>query len=176
MATEYLPNSSIQRYFFTAFANPRTVADGVLNSSTTVTSATAAFTSSDVGAGITGTGIPGSTTIASVTNATTVVISASATATSSGVSLTVTRTNPLAIAAFQAALLADWGPSGTVSHQLPSTFQVLVNSNTPGQALVLISNNLIIPVNQGDSLGYNGGNWQVVSAANIAALYTQTSI
>lgn len=67
----------------------RTVADGVLNSSTTVTSATAAFTSADVGATVTGTGIPTGTLIASVTNGTTVVLTQAATATASGVSLTI---------------------------------------------------------------------------------------
>jgi hypothetical protein len=67
----------------------RTVADGVLNSTTTVTSATAAFTSDDLGSYITGTGIASGTYIAGVTNATTVTLSAAATATASGVSLTV---------------------------------------------------------------------------------------
>jgi hypothetical protein len=68
----------------------RTVTDGVTNSTTTVTSATAAFGSSDVGAAITGAGIPAGTTIASVTNATTAVMSASATATASAVHISIT--------------------------------------------------------------------------------------
>lgn len=67
----------------------RSVADGVLNSTTTVTSATAAFTAADVGSQVIGTGIPVGATIASVTNGTTVVLSAAATATSSGVSLQI---------------------------------------------------------------------------------------
>lgn len=72
-------------------ADARTVTDGVTTAaSTTVTSATAAFTAGDVGAGITGGSIPAGTTIASVTNATTVVISAAATAAGTAVSLTVT--------------------------------------------------------------------------------------
>jgi hypothetical protein len=71
----------------------RSVADGVLNSTTTVTSATAAFVAGDVGSYITGTGIPAGATIASVTNGTTVIISVAATATASGVSLTITRYN-----------------------------------------------------------------------------------
>lgn len=71
----------------------RVVTDGATtNTSTTLTSATAAFTSNDVGAAITGTGIPALTTIASVTNATTVVLSAAATATATGVTVTVVRT------------------------------------------------------------------------------------
>lgn len=70
--------------------NSRTVKDGATtNTSTNVTSATAAFDSGDVGKKITGTGIPANTTISSVTNATTVVISAAATATATGVTITV---------------------------------------------------------------------------------------
>jgi hypothetical protein len=67
----------------------RTVTDGVLNSTTTVTSATAAFTSQDVGANVIGTGVPLGATIASVTNSTTVVLSAAATATNTGVTLQI---------------------------------------------------------------------------------------
>jgi len=67
----------------------RSVADGVLNSTTTVTSATAAFTALDVGQGIAGAGIPAGAYIVTVTNGTTVVISAAATATGSGVTLTI---------------------------------------------------------------------------------------
>lgn len=59
------------------------------NADATLTSATAAFTSDDVGKGITGAGIPVATTILSVTNATTIEMSASATATASGVSVTI---------------------------------------------------------------------------------------
>lgn len=70
----------------------RTVADGATNSNTTVTSATAAFISADIGATIAGIGIPSGTTIASVTNGTTVVLSQAATATATGVTLTITRT------------------------------------------------------------------------------------
>jgi hypothetical protein len=71
-------------------ANQRTVADGVLNTTTTVTSATAVFVSaSDAGKAISGVGIPAGTTIASVTNATTIVLSAAATASTSGVTLTI---------------------------------------------------------------------------------------
>jgi hypothetical protein len=69
----------------------RTVTDGVLNSTTTVTSATAAFTAADVGAVVTATGVPAGTTIASRTNATTVVLSAAATATATGVTVKIER-------------------------------------------------------------------------------------
>lgn len=65
----------------------RSVTDGVTASNTTLTSATAAFTSADVGAVVSGAGIPIGTTIASVTNGTTAVMSAAATATASSVTV-----------------------------------------------------------------------------------------
>lgn len=74
----------------TGTAATRTVADGVLNSTTTVTSATAAFTTADVGCYITGTGIPANTKISTRVSATQITLSAAATATASGVSLTIT--------------------------------------------------------------------------------------
>lgn len=68
----------------------RTVTDGATTaSSTTVTSATAAFTADDVGATISGGSIPAGTSISSVTNGTAVVISAAATATATAVSVTI---------------------------------------------------------------------------------------
>lgn len=71
---------------------PRTPTDGVTtNGSAVVTSATALFNGSDIGAGISGTGIPASTTILSVQSATSATMSANATATASGVSITVSR-------------------------------------------------------------------------------------
>jgi hypothetical protein len=66
----------------------RTVNDGVLNGSTTVTSATAGFVAADVGRVVTGNGIPNGTTISSVTDGTTIVLSTAATATATGVTLT----------------------------------------------------------------------------------------
>lgn len=67
----------------------RTVTDGVTNTTTTVTSATAAFNAADVGRAVTGTDIPAATTIASVTNATTIVLSQAATGSHSGNTLTI---------------------------------------------------------------------------------------
>ncbi len=67
----------------------RTVSDAVTNGTTTLTSATAAFVAADVGAEISGTNIPGETTIASVTNGTTIVMSAAATGSGSGGALTI---------------------------------------------------------------------------------------
>lgn len=77
----------------------KTVTDGVTNTDTSLVSATAAFVSTDVGTTVTGTGIPGGTTIASVTNATTVVLSAPTTATATGVTfLMVLRPTPMQLA------------------------------------------------------------------------------
>lgn len=67
------------------------VSDGVTAVSTTVTSATAAFTQADVGATISGGTIPYGATIASVTNSTTVIISAPATAVATAVPLLIGR-------------------------------------------------------------------------------------
>jgi VCBS repeat-containing protein len=70
----------------------RSVTDGAsTNGSTTVTSATAAFAAADVGASISGPGIPASSRIASVTNATTATITQASTATATGVRLEITR-------------------------------------------------------------------------------------
>lgn len=87
-STIYAPSQWTTGYTW-LLANRRTVSDGVLNTTTTVTSATAVFTSADVGKAISGTGIPVGTTISSITNATTVVLSAAATATASGVALVI---------------------------------------------------------------------------------------
>jgi hypothetical protein len=82
--------------------NPsRSVTDGVTTSaSPTVTSATAAFTTADVGRGITGAGIPAATFVGAINSATSIGLSSSATtntpvnatATATGVTLTLART------------------------------------------------------------------------------------
>jgi hypothetical protein len=69
---------------------PRTVTDGVTTStSATVTSATANFTTNDIGRTISGAGIPANSTIITINSGTSVVISANATATATAVSLTI---------------------------------------------------------------------------------------
>jgi prepilin-type N-terminal cleavage/methylation domain-containing protein len=66
----------------------RSVNDGVtVNGNTTVVSPTVAFTAADVGASISGDGIPGGTTITSVTSGSAAVISAAASATGTGITL-----------------------------------------------------------------------------------------
>lgn len=68
----------------------RTVTDGVTtNNSTTVTSATASFTSADIGKSITGANLPPGTAIASVSNSTTVVVTSPATGNGTGIALTI---------------------------------------------------------------------------------------
>lgn len=81
---------SVRPFMFQFRRTPtRVVTDGVLNSTTTLTSATAAFLASDVGSAISGTGIPAGTTIAARASATSITLSQAATATASGVTLTI---------------------------------------------------------------------------------------
>lgn len=61
------------------------------NASKTVTSATGAFTSADIGIPISGTGIPGGAVVQKINSGTSVDISEAATATGAGVSITLTR-------------------------------------------------------------------------------------
>lgn len=68
--------------------------DGVENTDTSFTSATAAFTASDLGQPIVGSGIPAGTIIATVTNATTLVLSAATTHTGTGVTFRLPSRNP----------------------------------------------------------------------------------
>jgi hypothetical protein len=67
----------------------RTVADGVTNSTTTVTSATAAFTENDIGKPISGTDMPAGATIVAVASATSITISANATGTGTAKALVI---------------------------------------------------------------------------------------
>lgn len=68
----------------------RVVTDAATTSaSPTLTSATGAFVANDVGAPVSGTGIPAATTIIAVVNSTTATMSANASATGSGVTVTI---------------------------------------------------------------------------------------
>lgn len=72
-----------------SYPNSRTVSDAVTTSgSATLTSATAAFSSADIGASVAGVNIPTGTTIQSVSNSTTVTLSANATASTSNAMVT----------------------------------------------------------------------------------------
>jgi len=95
-------------YSFTA---ARTVTDGhTTNLSTTVTSATAAFVTGDVGAPIVGTNIPAGATIATRVSGTQITISAAATGTTTTATLTIA-TFP---ANSSAGLAAAGGTSGII--------------------------------------------------------------
>src|SRR6266702_2945044 len=67
----------------------RVVTDGVTNSTTTVTSATASFAAGDLGRPISGSGIPTGSVITAFSSSTSVTISAPATASASGLTLTL---------------------------------------------------------------------------------------
>lgn len=69
--------------------NSRSVRDAVTATDTSLVSASAAFSSADVGKAVTGTDIFAGTTISSVTNATTVVLSHATTATATGETVTI---------------------------------------------------------------------------------------
>lgn len=74
----------------TGVPTTRTVADGVTNGTTTITSATLAFVAGDVGRLITGSAdLPANVYIASVTNSTTAVLSVAATGTHSSQTFTL---------------------------------------------------------------------------------------
>lgn len=83
-----------------AGASIRSVADGVTtSSSTTITSATLAFVSSDIGKAITGTGITAGTTIAGITSGTSATLSAAATASGSSITFTIYKNKVTTISA-----------------------------------------------------------------------------
>lgn len=149
-ATQFLPLTiTAQALSYVRYAT-RSVSDGVLNSSTTVTSATAAFTSADVGASISGTGIPVNATISSVTNGTTVVISSAATATSSGVTLTIVQTATLAVGPLATALNSAFGATaGNIQCVVDQT------SGKTTNALVIVNDNVVFSVPLGSWVGYN---------------------
>lgn len=72
-----------------SYPSSRTISDAVETSgSATLTSATAAFTATDIGISVAGVNIPAGTTIQSVTNSTNVVLSGNATATSANGTVT----------------------------------------------------------------------------------------
>lgn len=81
--------SNTATHVYSTASPTRTVTDGVLNTTTTLTSASATFTSADVGRLVTGAGIPTGTVITSVTNGSTAVMSGAATLSGTGRSVTV---------------------------------------------------------------------------------------
>lgn len=91
----------------------RSVSDGVLDSTETVRSATAAFTQHDRGSVLSGTGIPAGARIVAVVDAQTVTLDQAATATASGVALT---------------LASDYSPS-TIAQQVVTGYNVAYDLN-----------------------------------------------
>lgn len=87
-STTYRPSQMGTSYGW-KMTSYRTVSDAVTNGTTTLTSATAFFTSSDVGKDLAGDRILAGATIASVTNSTTIVMSAAATGSGSGGALKI---------------------------------------------------------------------------------------
>lgn len=99
----------------------RGVSNGVtVSGSTTVTSATIAFTANDVGSTLSGTGIPVGATIVSINSATSCVISTAATASASSVTITISsgfgidQTIGTPYTGGQAIIDSDYIPIGTV--------------------------------------------------------------
>lgn len=95
------------------------------NASAAISSLSACFSSSDVGATITGTNIPGSTTISSVQDAGHATMSANATASGSNIAFTITRSSVnttfwAALASSKTVNLGDTVtvPSGSLTDQL----------------------------------------------------------
>ena len=113
----------------------RLVTDGVLTSgSTTITSATAVFSSADVGRVISGIGILAGTTITAVTNATTATMSAPPTTTAIGVSTTITN-NPGPVVpngSYTLSVVSNGGldvqPGGTMAD--PSYLKSIISSGS----------------------------------------------
>jgi lysophospholipase L1-like esterase len=97
----------------------RTVADGVLASNTTVTSATASFQTTDVGKSIIGVGIPAGTTITARASTTSITISAAATLTVTGVGLSIMTAIPAVNTTTDDALIVDC-TAGPADIQMPS--------------------------------------------------------
>lgn len=124
---------------------PRTVTDGVTTSgSAIVTSSTASFTDADIGAKITGTGIPSLTTIISKQSGTSVTLSANATATATGVSLTITPVidydlyfslgNDKLIVSYK-AIVSGACVTKYDKWLIPAPFDVVVNTDSGGTPL-----------------------------------------
>ncbi len=111
---------------FVTYPDSRSVADATTTSgSTTVTSASANFTASDVGSSVAGVNIASGTSIQSVTNSTTAVMSAAATATGSNTTITVGATTVVYSISGNSILRTE---NGVVTNIASSTDQLLPQS------------------------------------------------
>lgn len=169
-AVSFLPIGEIAKLqSFVRYAT-RTVSDGATtSSSTTVSSATAAFTSSDVGASISGGSIPNGATIVSITSGTAVVISSSSgITTGTGVALTITQTAALATPLLSTALNTAFGATaGNIQTFVDTT------SGLTTQAVVISGDSTVFSVPLGSWVGYNSGAWTQYTAASLAAAFVQ---
>lgn len=104
----------------------RSVTDGVTNSTTTVTSATATFLSSDLGKAIVGAGIPAGAYITVIGSSTSVTISVAATASASSVALTIGAAG-VSTAVFNGVILID-PTSGTPFFPTQKNLQQFVDA------------------------------------------------
>jgi hypothetical protein len=101
------PTGASQVYFSvlgTTQSCARVVTGNINNGSTTLGLTAGIFTAGDVGAAITGTGVPNGTTISSVTNSTTAIMSAGGNGNHPGSAIAVSATGGCAIQASQSAL------------------------------------------------------------------------
>ncbi|MGZ6005687.1 MAG: hypothetical protein ACXWLH_06110, partial [Candidatus Saccharimonadales bacterium] len=99
-----LPDLTIIMFTNDMFQNDRSVTDGVTSTGgtgKTVTSATANFTSLDVGKHITGTGIPNGAVIATINSSTSVEINLTITSSNSGVTLGIQQTQAMVVEAIK---------------------------------------------------------------------------
>jgi len=74
------------------------------------------------------------------------------------------------VSAFSTQFNTDW------STVLPGTVQALATTAAPTVAIVIIPNGPVVTLNPTDSIGYNYGTWTVVTAAQLAAKYTSSSV
>jgi hypothetical protein len=129
------PTANITSAVTLSLAPSRTFADTVLTSgSTTITSATGAFNSADIGRVVTGGTLPGGTTITAVTNATTATVSAPPTTSATTVS-TVVLNNPGPVVpngSYTVAVVANGGvdvqPGGTMAD--PAYLKSIISSGS----------------------------------------------
>jgi hypothetical protein len=166
--TSFLPKLIVNQYLqgFLRYG-VRTVSDGVLNSTTSISSATALFTAADVGATVVGTGIPTSDTIASQTG-TAAVLAAAATATASGVALTITQTPALAAALLATQLNAAWGSLvGNVQCWVDTT------SGQTTQCVIDANNQAVFSMPLGNYVTVVNSQLQQVTPAQLAASWQQ---
>jgi len=74
------------------------------------------------------------------------------------------------VSAFSTQFNTDW------SAVLGVTVQALATTAAPTVAIVIIPNGPTLTLNPTDNIGFNYGNWTVVTAAQLASKYTASSV